>query len=49
MAIHGYIGKGRRFDAAMAEFAHRYADQTATDHAQLQDAIADGVVPSAGG
>jgi uncharacterized protein (DUF2252 family) len=49
MAIHGYIGKGRRFDEAMAAFASRYADQTTTDHAQLCEAIADGAVPSAAG
>jgi uncharacterized protein (DUF2252 family) len=49
MAIHGYIGKGRRFDEAMSAFASRYADQTVTDHAQLREAIADGVVPSAAG
>jgi uncharacterized protein (DUF2252 family) len=31
MAIAGYIGKGRRFDEAMGQFALAYADQTARD------------------
>ncbi|MFI5889535.1 DUF2252 domain-containing protein [Actinoplanes sp. NPDC051513] len=35
MAIAGYIGKGRRFDEAMAEFAVAYADQTARDLHEL--------------
>lgn len=35
IAIDSYIGKGRRFDKAMMEFARRYADQTELDHAQL--------------
>jgi uncharacterized protein (DUF2252 family) len=35
VAIDSYIGKGRRFDKAMAEFAKRYADQTVRDHQQL--------------
>jgi uncharacterized protein (DUF2252 family) len=44
MAIAGYIGKGRRFDEAMAEFAVAYADQTARDHHKLVAAIAAGAV-----
>jgi hypothetical protein len=44
MAIAGYIGKGRRFDEAMAEFAVTYADQTARDHQNLVAAIAAGTV-----
>jgi uncharacterized protein (DUF2252 family) len=40
MAIAGYLGKGRRFDEAMAEFAVAYADQTARDHRQLLAALA---------
>ena len=35
IAIDSYIGKGRRFDKAMMEFARRYADQTELNHAQL--------------
>jgi uncharacterized protein (DUF2252 family) len=44
MAIAGYIGNGRRFDEAMAEFAVAYADQTARDHQKLVAAIAAGAV-----
>jgi uncharacterized protein (DUF2252 family) len=40
VAIAAYIGKGRRFDAALQEFAVNYADQTARDQRQLSDAIA---------
>ena len=39
MAIAGYIGKGRRFDEAMAEFAIAYANQTTSDHKQLGNAF----------
>jgi uncharacterized protein (DUF2252 family) len=44
IAIAAYIGKGRRFDAALREFAVGYADQTARDHRQLSDAITNGAV-----
>ncbi len=44
VAIAAYIGAGRRFDAALAEFAVTYADQTVRDHRQLVDAIAAGAV-----
>ena len=40
IAIDAYIGRGRRFDAALGEFAVAYADQTARDHRRLSDAIA---------
>ncbi|MEV6600027.1 DUF2252 domain-containing protein [Actinoplanes sp. NPDC051346] len=43
-AIAGYIGKRRRFDEAVVEFAVAYADQTAHDHQELVAAIAAGVV-----
>ena len=46
VAIASYIGKGKRFDEAIAGFARAYADQTEHDHAQLVAAIADGVVPA---
>jgi uncharacterized protein (DUF2252 family) len=46
VAIASYIGKGKRFDDAITEFARRYADQTERDHAQLVTAIADGSVPA---
>lgn len=36
--IAGYLGKGGVFDAAVAEFAMRYATQTVADHAALLDA-----------
>jgi len=49
MAIAGYIGKGRRFDKAMAEFAVAYADQTAHDHQQLVAAIEAGTVAASPG
>jgi uncharacterized protein (DUF2252 family) len=35
--VAGYIGKGSRFDAAIAEFATIYADQTERDWQQLVD------------
>src|SRR6185312_9035371 len=35
MAIAGYLGKGRRFDEAMTDFAVAYADQTSRDHREL--------------
>jgi hypothetical protein len=44
MAIASYVGKGRRFDEAMAAFAVAYADQTARDHRQLVAAIESGEV-----
>ena len=40
--ISGYLGKGPRFDRAVAAFAGRYADQVDEDHASLVRAIADG-------
>jgi uncharacterized protein (DUF2252 family) len=42
VVISGYIGKGRRFTAALTEFAARYADQNERDHAQLVAAIEAG-------
>jgi uncharacterized protein (DUF2252 family) len=44
-AIAGYLGKGQAFDKAIAEFARRYADQNAQDHAAIVHAIADGTLP----
>ncbi|MCX3062817.1 DUF2252 domain-containing protein [Streptomyces beihaiensis] len=49
IAIAGYLGSGDAFDRAIASFALRYADQTATDHATLRDAVAAGVVTAAPG
>ena len=41
-AIAGYVGRGRRFDKAMVEFAARYGDQVERDHAALVDAVSSG-------
>jgi uncharacterized protein (DUF2252 family) len=46
IAIDAYIGKGRRFDEALGEFATGYARQTARDHGQLKDAVASGSIQS---
>ena len=46
IAIDAYIGKGRRFDEALGEFAAGYADQTARDHQQLQGAVTSGAIES---
>jgi len=46
VSIAAYLGKGRRFDAAMEAFAIAYADQTTADHRQLVDAIEAGAVPA---
>ena len=35
VAIAAYLGSGRAFDRALAEFAERYADQNERDHAAL--------------
>ena len=35
-ALAGYIGRGHRFDVAVAEFARRYADQTERDWKALK-------------
>jgi uncharacterized protein (DUF2252 family) len=42
LAIAAYLGKGERFDAAIAEFSARYADRNEADHARLVEAIAAG-------
>jgi Uncharacterized protein conserved in bacteria (DUF2252) len=39
-AIDSYLGKGRKFTAAISKFAQLYADQNERDHAQLVSAIA---------
>lgn len=43
--ISGYLGKRDTFDAALATFAQRYADQTERDHAALKRAAQAGRVP----
>jgi uncharacterized protein (DUF2252 family) len=40
IAIDAYIGRGRRFDAALGAFAVAYADQTARDQRRLAEVIA---------
>ncbi len=40
--IAGYLGKGDRFDTAIADFAEAYADQVEIDHALLQKAVRTG-------
>ena len=42
IAIAGYLGGGRRFDEAVADFASAYADQNEDDFAALKRAVADG-------
>jgi hypothetical protein len=42
--IAGYLGASDRFDRALAEFAHAYADQTERDHAALVRAVKSGRV-----
>jgi uncharacterized protein (DUF2252 family) len=49
VAIDAYIGKGRKFTAAISGFARAYADQNERDHAQLVHAIAAGAVESRAG
>ena len=44
VAIAAYLGSGRAFDRALAEFAERYADQNERDHAALEAAVHDGLV-----
>lgn len=42
--ISGYLGRGRTFDEAVAEFAYAYAHQTELDHAALVAAVRAGRV-----
>ena len=43
--IAGYLGKGERFDTAIARFAEAYADQVERDHARLAQAVRAGRLP----
>ena len=45
-AIADYLGGGSKVEEAMVAFASSYADQNASDHAQLAKAVADGSIPS---
>ncbi|MFG3584837.1 DUF2252 domain-containing protein [Streptomyces sp. NPDC047990] len=49
VAIAAYLGGAETFECAVAEFALRYADQNARDHAALVSAVAAGVVTAAPG
>jgi hypothetical protein len=46
IAIAGYLGRGDRFDRALAEFATAYADVNEQDHASLVQAVSDGRLPA---
>jgi uncharacterized protein (DUF2252 family) len=49
IAIAAYLGAGRAFDRALAEFAEAYADQNERDFAALEQAVRDGRVEAARG
>ena len=42
IAIGSYLGKGKTFDRAIAEFSERYADQNELDYGRLADAAKSG-------
>ncbi len=42
IAIGSYLGKGKTFDRAIAEFSERYADQNELDYGMLADAAKSG-------
>ena len=42
IAIGSYLGKGKTFDRAIAEFSERYADQNELDYGKLADAAKSG-------
>jgi uncharacterized protein (DUF2252 family) len=46
VAIASYLGKGDRFDRALAGFAEAYADQNEVDFERLRGAARSGEVPS---
>ena len=48
-AIAGYLGKGKSFDRAVADFAMAYADQTERDYQLLVEAVDSGQVVAAKG
>lgn len=47
LAITGYLGASDRFDEAIASFGEAYADQTERDHAALQRAADNALIPCA--
>jgi uncharacterized protein (DUF2252 family) len=46
--IAGYVGHSDTLDEALARFARAYADQTESDHAKLESAVARGILPIEG-
>jgi len=44
IAIAAYLGKGEKFDRAIAAFSSRYADQNEADYRRLEEAVAAGEV-----
>jgi uncharacterized protein (DUF2252 family) len=42
--ISSYLGRGERFDRALAEFAESYADQNEADYAKMREAVEAGRV-----
>ncbi len=42
IAIGSYLGKGKAFDQAIADFSERYADQNELDYGKLADAVKSG-------
>jgi len=49
IAIASYLGRGGRFDQALAAFAETYADQNERDYAALSEAVASGRVAAQSG
>jgi len=49
VAIAAYLGGGKTFDKAVADFAGSYAEQNDLDHRALLDAIAEGRVVAQSG
>jgi hypothetical protein len=46
LAIASYLGRGAKFDSAIARFARAYANQNESDYERLADAVAAGEVPA---
>jgi hypothetical protein len=42
--ISGYLGRGDKFDQAVADFSISYADQSERDHEVLLQAVRDGKI-----
>jgi len=42
--ISSYLGRGDRFDRALAEFAEAYADQNEEDYATMREAVDAGTI-----